>query len=91
MDTINLSQRGMLFPIGAGDTVAAGTLAAWQYLHHVDFQYDGVISSGMGKRLLERRAHACGSASCLKEGNWLFDIEDAMEFLHGMKEPVFME
>ncbi|KAL7482531.1 hypothetical protein ACHAW6_008210 [Cyclotella cf. meneghiniana] len=57
MDTINLLQRGMLFPIGAGGTVAAGDLAAWQYLHHVDFRYDGVISSGMGKRLLKRRGH----------------------------------
>lgn len=37
LPSIDISKQvkdGMLYPIGAGDTVAAGTLAAWQYLHH---------------------------------------------------------
>ncbi|KAL7478550.1 hypothetical protein ACHAW6_004312, partial [Cyclotella cf. meneghiniana] len=111
MVTIDLSQQGMLFPIGAGDTVAAGTLAAWQYLHHVNSQYDGVISPVVGGKLVEKERKwsqdkiergwrmatafafgiACGSASCLKEENSVFDIVDAMDFFEGMNEPFLVE
>ena len=35
---------------------------------------------------------ACGSASCLREENSVFGIEDyAMEFFEGMREPVFIK
>jgi hypothetical protein len=86
-------------------------LAAWQYLHHVDSKYDGVISSAVGEKLVKKESKwskdkkekgwrmatafafgiACGSASCLKEENSVFDVEDAMEFLDGMNEPVLVE
>jgi len=107
---VDLSNAGMLYPIGAGDTVAAGTLAAWQYLHH----NSGVVPSRIGKLLLERRAQwssgeggassdeakgynvatafafglACGSASCLKQENSVFDVDDAIKFFGGMAKPV---
>lgn len=107
MDSIDLSDRGTLYPIGAGDTVAAGTLAAWQYLH----SDDGVVSGATGAKLSEKEALwskstsdrgiqmaaafafgiACGSASCLKEENSVFDVNDAEKFLEGMSEPSLME
>lgn len=107
---MDLSNAGMLYPIGAGDTVAAGTLAAWQYLHH----NSGVVPSRIGKLLSERKAMwssdesssseeeargynmatafafglACGSASCLKQENSVFDVDDAIKFFGGMTKPV---
>jgi fructose-1-phosphate kinase PfkB-like protein len=108
MDRVDLSSKGTLYPIGGGDTVAAGTLAAWQYLH----SNSGVISSTTGAKLLEKQTLwskglngersvqlatafafgiACGSASCLKEENSVFDVTDAEAFLRGMSEPVLME
>ena len=100
LDTIDLSTRGTLYPIGAGDTVAAGTLAAWQYLQN----NNGVFSSSMGAKLSGKQSKwgmkmatafafgiACGSASCLKEENSVFDVEDALRFLDGMKDPVLTE
>jgi fructose-1-phosphate kinase PfkB-like protein len=75
----------VLFPIGAGDSVAAGLLAAWKCL--VNDSSDGTISpclpddisaalkerNQMNKcnRILTSFAFglACGSASCLEEGN----------------------
>mmetsp|Transcript_26572 Transcript_26572/g.59554 ORF Transcript_26572/g.59554 Transcript_26572/m.59554 type:complete len:424 (+) Transcript_26572:62-1333(+) len=61
----DLSERGTLYPIGAGDTVAAGTLAAWQYLRHnrhngggeeeSEEPFFGVVSSRVGERLASSR------------------------------------
>lgn len=107
MDAIDLSDQGTLYPIGAGDTVAAGTLAAWQYLH----SNSGVISTETGAKLSKKHIMwsrdkaetspemaaafafgiACGSASCLKEENSVFDVADAEKYLEGMKQPVLME
>eukprot|EP00584_Thalassiosira_punctigera_P016516 CAMPEP_0172551702 /NCGR_PEP_ID=MMETSP1067-20121228/40156_1 /TAXON_ID=265564 ORGANISM="Thalassiosira punctigera, Strain Tpunct2005C2" /NCGR_SAMPLE_ID=MMETSP1067 /ASSEMBLY_ACC=CAM_ASM_000444 /LENGTH=406 /DNA_ID=CAMNT_0013339515 /DNA_START=165 /DNA_END=1385 /DNA_ORIENTATION=+ len=57
LPAVDLSKEGMLYPIGAGDTVAAGTLAAWQYLHHrTKDQLFGVVPSEVGTKLSERRA-----------------------------------
>ena len=106
LDSIDLSDRGTLYPIGAGDTVAAGTLAAWQYLH----SNDGVIPPSTGDTLKEKESLwskddsangirmasafafgiACGSASCLKEENSVFDVRDAENFLKEMDAPVLM-
>ena len=44
---MDLSNAGMLYPIGAGDTVAAGTLAAWQYLHHNSGLYPKIQFSNL--------------------------------------------
>ena len=109
LSSVDLSNAGMLYPIGAGDTVAAGTLADWQYLHHKN----GVVSPHTGRLLLERNAQwssgegsssktakgynmatafafglACGSASCLKPENSVFDVDDATKFFGDMTKPV---
>jgi len=60
LPAIDLSKDGTLFPIGAGDTVAASTLAAWQYLHHVsdssDDNFFGVIPPTIGKQLSKKKS-----------------------------------
>ncbi|KAL7525663.1 hypothetical protein ACHAXR_001104, partial [Thalassiosira sp. AJA248-18] len=58
LPAVDLSKEGMLYPIGAGDTVAAGTLAAWQYLHHqpTTDNFFGVVPSKIGKGLSDRKA-----------------------------------
>ena len=48
-----------LYPIGAGDAVAAGCVAAWKDDPVAAFQY------GL----------ACGSASCLMEDNSMFSLD----------------
>jgi sugar/nucleoside kinase (ribokinase family) len=50
----------MLYPIGAGDTVAAGTLAAMQYLRRGG---GGVITSDIGKHLSDKNTAWCGGKS----------------------------
>lgn len=100
MNSIDLSEKGTLYPIGAGDTVAAGTLAAWHYLN----SNSGVISSTTGLKILTKEqvwcnqlatafafGIACGTASCLKEENSVFSVDDAGNFFDGMSEPVLME
>lgn len=63
----DLSASGTLYPIGAGDAVAAGTLAAWQYLCHDatatnggDGEFCGVMPPEIGKRLAARVAEWSG-------------------------------
>ena len=55
IDISNEAKGGMLYPIGAGDTVAAGTLAAWQYLHHEpstdEDNFFGVVPKQVGSVL----------------------------------------
>lgn len=108
LPAVDLSTRGMLYPIGAGDTVAGGTLAAMQYLRRGG---GGVITSDIGKNLLDKKVAwcgctsssdddgvtmaaafafglACGSASCLREDNSVFDVKDALTFFNDMKMPV---
>eukprot|EP00579_Thalassiosira_antarctica_P001245 CAMPEP_0201869278 /NCGR_PEP_ID=MMETSP0902-20130614/2852_1 /ASSEMBLY_ACC=CAM_ASM_000551 /TAXON_ID=420261 /ORGANISM="Thalassiosira antarctica, Strain CCMP982" /LENGTH=437 /DNA_ID=CAMNT_0048394757 /DNA_START=24 /DNA_END=1337 /DNA_ORIENTATION=- len=83
LPAVDLSKEGMLYPIGAGDTVAAGTLAAWQYLHHQstttaatggggDNNFFGVVPSKIGTHLADRKAEwssagAPSSSSSLEE------------------------
>lgn len=60
LSAVDLSTRGMLYPIGAGDTVAGGTLAAMQYLRRGG---GGVITSDIGKNLLDKKVAWCGGTS----------------------------
>jgi hypothetical protein len=119
---VDLSSRGTLYPIGAGDTVSGATLAAMQYLRRCrggvgvgggDGDRRVVLSDEVGRLISEKKAIwsdgetssggddagcgmatafafglACGSASCLKEENSVFDVEDAMSFFGGMTKPV---
>lgn len=58
LPAVDLSDAGMLYPIGAGDTVAAGTLAAWQYLQRRGGGdgFFGVVPSKVGKHISDREA-----------------------------------
>ena len=47
MDAVDLSDRGLLFPIGAGDAVAAGTLAAWDYIYRLEGHSQAIASNAM--------------------------------------------
>ena len=118
---VDLSDRGTLYPIGAGDTVSAGTMAAMQHLRRSRggrrFSSDRgrvVVPPDVGGLLSEKCAEwamigsggdddagagmaaafafglACGSASCLREDNSVFDVDDAVAFFGGMAKPVFM-
>jgi len=114
VDLTTQAKEGMLYPIGAGDTVAAGTLAAWQYLKHCNpgEEFFGVIPPTVGEKLLDVKSEwckdascaeedkgykmatafafglACGSASCLKQENSVFDVDDAVRFFGGMVKPI---
>ena len=58
---------GMLYPIGAGDTVAAATLAAWQYLHHEpqsgEDNFFGVVPKQVGSVLSSVKSKWLSDAS----------------------------
>ena len=122
---VDLSDRGTLYPIGAGDTVSAGTLAAMQHLRRsrggrrvvgsdrgrvvVPPDVGGLLSGkcaewamigsggdddddagGRGMAAAFAFGLACGSASCLREDNSVFDVDDAVAFFGGMAKPVYM-
>ena len=64
LPAVDLSREGMLYPIGAGDTISTGTLAAWQYLHHQstttaagggDKNFFGVVPSKILTHLADRK------------------------------------
>lgn len=84
-------EETLLYPIGAGDAVAAGTLASWEYMLRTKQNWNGV--SRLDERIRKKLSGgefddevvaafafglACGSASCFKEENSVFDIEDAL-------------
>lgn len=98
LNAIDLSNavEGPLYPIGAGDTVAAGTLAAWSYLVSSK-NATGLILDDQIRVSLDRKRDdedsmlssfkfglACGSASCLKEENSEFAITDALNIFEAM-------
>ena len=70
LPAVNLTNVGMLYPIGAGDTVAACTLAAWQYLHHndestsssSDNNFFGVIPSKVGAFISKKKTEWSSSS-----------------------------
>ena len=94
-----------LFPIGAGDAVAAGTLAAWQCLSTTEpclpphlrealtAHLNGIDASEdptiSGMLAAFSFGLACGSASCLREENSVLETEDALNFLSKGK-PTFL-
>lgn len=105
-----------LYPIGAGDTVAATTLAAWRHLQDVA-RGETPKSSSLGEQVdsvLQQRSAdsvasedqasettrqlstalafgiSCGSASCVKEENSVFDVADALRLLKGTGRATFV-
>ena len=97
-----LDANSVLYPIGAGDSVAAGTLASWtslesskqlsQAIHTAlesRMQTTAFIASERTRRIEAAFAFglACGSASCLKEENSVFDVDDVLNLYQGMEQP----
>jgi fructose-1-phosphate kinase PfkB-like protein len=92
----------VLYPIGAGDSVAAGTLASWtslesnkqfsQELHEAledRVQTTAFIASERTRRMEAAFAFglACGSASCLKQENSVFAVDDVLKLFQEMAQP----
>ena len=98
----DLSSSGVLYPIGAGDSVAAGTLAAWKCLND-DNKADDYLDEQLMQVLKERLQAsggevaamstafgfglACGSASCLCEENSVFEPSDVLRFFSTAEIP----
>lgn len=97
-----LDPKLVLYPIGAGDSVAAGTLASWTSLESSSKKLSDVIHAALDERILKsgiasertRRIEAsfafglaCGSASCLNEENSVFDVEQVLKLFQTMPEP----
>eukprot|EP00546_Thalassionema_frauenfeldii_P002922 CAMPEP_0178933560 /NCGR_PEP_ID=MMETSP0786-20121207/23342_1 /TAXON_ID=186022 /ORGANISM="Thalassionema frauenfeldii, Strain CCMP 1798" /LENGTH=378 /DNA_ID=CAMNT_0020611179 /DNA_START=122 /DNA_END=1258 /DNA_ORIENTATION=- len=93
IDTPMLDSTSTLYPVGAGDSVAAGTLACWKTVHYEDNSlgkdFVKEISERIAKsvhgskqtRMLEASfafGLACGSASCLCEDNSVFRVDDVL-------------
>lgn len=79
-----------IFPIGAGDSVAGGTLAAWEYLNSSNNQENRLhpdIHTALSNKLKQIKnvaavafayGVACGSASCVQEENSVVSVDDTL-------------
>lgn len=95
-------QGSTLYPIGAGDAVAGGTLAAWRALVdgpdappcvHPDIQTALQGNESPAVRVMLTAFSfglACGSASCLIEQNSVLKIQDALSLYHQVPRPAFL-
>lgn len=81
-----------LYPIGAGDAVAAGTLYAWIALSSgcIDARsnFEPIFRQSKMDTFLKAFMFglACGSASCLQEQNSMLDVYDVEEIFTKMVE-----
>lgn len=79
LEGFDVSSDHGIYPIGAGDAVAAGTFAVWcktplkDDLNNMVYIHQNPISDGLNAF---RFGLACGSASCLQEENSVVDIHD---------------
>ncbi|KAI2509459.1 tagatose-6-phosphate kinase [Fragilaria crotonensis] len=102
IQTPALNPNLVLYPIGAGDSVTAGTLASWtslaskkqlsQEIHDAlegRMQTTAFIASERTRRIEAAFAFglACGSASCLKEENSVFAVDDVLKLYQEMAHP----
>jgi fructose-1-phosphate kinase PfkB-like protein len=95
-------QGSTLYPIGAGDAVAGGTLAAWRALVdgpdappclHPDIQAALLGNESPAVRVMLTAFSfglACGSASCLIEQNSVLKIQDALSLYRQIPRPAFL-
>ncbi len=82
-----------VYPIGAGDSVAGGTLAAWEYLEASNDDSEQRLDTAIQKALKEKVGGnesyniaatalsfgiACGSASCVQEENSVLEPNHAL-------------
>jgi len=91
-----------IYPIGAGDAVAAGTLAAWKALTDKpggpSRVHDDIRTALAGNETPATRAMltafsfglACGTASCLNQENSLVTIHDVLEIFKREERPHFL-
>ena len=92
-----------LYPIGAGDAVAAGTLAAWKFLTDKPGEESPCVPSDVqmllqGNQSPSTRAMlaafafglACGTASCLQEQNSVLKLQDVCNLFNKEGRPVFL-
>lgn len=94
-----LQQKGdmTVYPIGAGDSVAAGTLAAWEYLSLPNEKFERLsscvrneIDAKVGKDDKDKGlisfafGVACGSASCIQRDNSVLDVNHAVELFRNV-------
>jgi fructose-1-phosphate kinase PfkB-like protein len=98
----SLLQGLTLYPIGAGDAVAGGTLAAWKALIddpkaspcvHPDIQTALEGNETPAVRVMLTAFSfglACGSASCLIEQNSVLKIQDALSLYRRTPRPAFL-
>ena len=90
-----------LYPIGAGDAVAAGTLAAWRFLTAapddppcLPLDVQTVLEGNQSpatRAMLAAFAFglACGTASCLQEQNSVLKLEDVYDLYNKEGRPIF--
>lgn len=93
-----------IYPIGAGDAVAAGTIAAWKALTD---KPSGSSSPRMNADILASLAGnespmsrailtafsfglACGTASCLNEENSVVKVDEVLDFFKKQERPLFL-
>jgi fructose-1-phosphate kinase PfkB-like protein len=97
LGVVDLSSDQTLYPIGAGDSVAAGTLAAWLHLRDASkspldeasrkalakFRDDIEAIDNASSDILAAFAFgvSCGSASCLQAENSVVDTKDVVRLL----------
>jgi fructose-1-phosphate kinase PfkB-like protein len=100
----NNDESLVLYPIGAGDSVAAGILGAWRFLAEETKNESDCFSERIQEILLERKKNdnnpiltsfafglACGSASCLNEGNSIVKQDDVIEIFQRSVIPRIIE
>lgn len=97
--------QGPLYPIGAGDAVAAGLLSAWKCLTDGSENNDNgesCLPSNLQTILRQREVRnngnkiltcmgfglACGSASCLEEGNSVVKQSNVVYLFQSSESPV---
>jgi tagatose 6-phosphate kinase len=101
-----LDPRSILYPIGAGDSVSAGTLASWISLQSIGC-LGGKLRTALSERFLAAHDNgmsamagqletsfsfglACGSASCLSEENSVFSVEKVLCLFKELPPPALL-
>lgn len=99
---LSMDEERHLYPIGAGDAVAGGTLAAWRFLTAapddppcLPLDVQNVLEGNKSpatRAMLAAFAFglACGTASCLQEQNSVLKLEDVYELYNKEGRPAFL-
>jgi fructose-1-phosphate kinase PfkB-like protein len=93
-----LPEQSLAFPIGAGDAVSAGILASWMHFKRSSLRLHEELCTTLNSAILDPSMGgeaasvfsfglACGSASCLRPENSVFDVKDAIQLFSTMAKP----